>query len=669
MARSLISLLIVSFFIVLTSCRKEEKATYPANTIYSPDGKIKTEVFITKQAPVYRVRFHGVQVLNESALGLRFADAPPLTADLQITGVHVAQQDTVWRPVWGTDREIRNHYNQLRLDLKEKNAPHRQITLIFRAFNDGMAFRYELPRQPGLDSVFISSEETRFNFAQDDSAWWIPADYESYEHLYRHTPVSQLKAVNTPVTFETPEGVVIAIHEAALSDYPGMTLRKVSSQPPVLKSELVPWPDGIKVKGQTPLRTPWRVILLTNDAKNLLASHTIQNLNEPCKIEDTSWIKPMKYVGIWWGMHIGVFTWHSGPKHGATTARAKRYIDFAAAHGFGGVLIEGWNEGWDSWLSGNNVQNYTKAYPDFDLKEVAAYARRKGVALIGHHESGGNVPEYERQMTAALDLYRKLGVPAVKTGYAGKMHPAGQHHHGQWMVRHYRKVVEEAAKRRIMIDAHEPIKPTGVSRTWPNFMSREGARGMEYNAWSEGNPPSHTTILPFTRFLGGPMDYTPGIFNLKFDPTGKHRVYTTLAKQLAYYVVLYSPLQMAADLIENYENQPAFTFIEHVPVNWDETRPIAAKIGDYVSVARRQGQNWYLGTITDEQPRTIVIPLDFLRPNQTYRATIYEDSRRTDFDANPTAINIRQRVVTSADTLHAKMTKSGGQAVELVPIK
>jgi len=419
------------------------------------------------------------------------------------------------------------------------------------------------------------------------------------------------------------------------------------------------------VKGRTPLKSPWRVILIAKEAAALLKSHVIINLNPPSKIEDTSWIHPMKYVGIWWGMHIGTYTWHSGPKHGATTGRAKKYIDFAAAHGIQGVLIEGWNVGWDSWLSGNNVQDYTKSYADFDLEEVVRYARKKGVEIIGHHESGGNVPAYERQLQAALDYYQKLGIHAVKTGYAGKMHPRGQHHHGQWMVRHYRKVAEEAAKRQIMIDAHEPIKPTGVRRTWPNFMTREGARGMEYNAWSEGNPPEHTTILPFTRFLAGPMDYTPGIFNIKFDPSGKHRVYTTLAKQLALYVVLYSPMQMAADLIENYENQPAFKFIEDVPVDWDETVPLAAKIGDYVSVARRQGDNWYVGTITDEHPRRINIPLSFLEKGKSYLATIYEDSNQTDYDSNPTAISISTRRVTAADTLQARMVTSGGQAVEL----
>ncbi len=668
MRRLIVYLLASVFLSMMVGCKKEKPA-YPAQAIYSPDGKIKAEIFVTLEAPVYRVSFHDQPIINESKLGFKFKQAPALGAGLKIAGIHIQQQDTVWHPVWGTEKNITERYNQLKLELEEEQSPHRKLTIYFRVFNDAVAFRYVIPQQEAIDSLLIISEETQFHLAQDDSAWWIPADYESYEHLYQRTLASDLKAVNTPVTFETPQGIVLAIHEAALTDYAGMTLTKISSRPPVFKTDLVPWPDGVKVRGHTPLRTPWRVILIPDEAKNLLRSHTILNLNEPSKIAHTSWIKPMKYVGIWWGMHIDKYTWHAGPKHGATTERAKKYIDFAAAHGFQGVLVEGWNQGWESWLSGNNVQSYTKAYPDFNLEEVAAYAKKKGIVLIGHHESGGNVPEYERQMQDALDLYQRLGISAVKTGYAGKMHPQGQHHHGQWMVRHYRKVAQEAAKRKIMIDVHEPIKPTGIRRTWPNFMTREGARGMEYNAWSEGNPPEHTTILPFTRFLGGPMDYTPGIFNIKFDPTGKHRVYTTLSKQLAYYVVLYSPMQMAADLIENYENHPAFKFIENVPVDWDETVPIAAKIGDYVSVARRKGDNWYIGTITDEKPRTLAIYLDFLDKGKKYRATIYEDSRETDFDSNPTAINIRQRIVTAADTLQARMTKSGGQAVELRQIR
>ncbi len=661
-----IFILFILFFVssFLLFC-KEKVPSRAQATINSPDGQLTVNFYLNPQAPQYEIRYKDKVVLNPSSLGFRFKDAPALQANMKIERTEVLEEDTSWTPVWGTDHRVRDHYRQMIIHLKERNNPHRLLDLVFRAYNDGVAFRYILPAQREMHKVEIISEETRFRFAHNDTAWWIPADYDSYEHLYSKTALSDIKGVNTPFTIQTKEGYVITVHEAALTDYPAMTLKRLKDRQTDFKSELVPWPDSIKVKHSIPLQTPWRVLIIVSRAKQLLASHLIENLNKPNKIKDTSWIRPMKYVGIWWGMHIGKYTWHSGTKHGATTRRAKQYIDFAATHHIQGVLIEGWNRGWDSWLSGNNVQSYTTPYPDFNLKEVARYARQKGISLIGHQESGGNVPQYERQLTAALDLYQSLGIHAVKTGYAGKMHPSGQHHHGQWMVRHYRRVVQEAAKRQIMIDAHEPIKPTGIRRTWPNMMTREGVRGMEYNAWSDGNPPEHTTILPFTRMVAGPLDYTPGIFNIKFDPSGKHRVYTTLAKQLALYVVLFSPLQMAADLIENYRHQPAFRFIEEVPTNWDETLPLQAKIGDYVSVARRKGNDWFIGTITDEHPRQMQIALGFLTPNRTYEADIYEDSPQTDYDTNPTAIRIRHRRVSSNDTLRVKMTRSGGQAVHL----
>jgi len=646
---------------ILAGCQRQEKR------LASPDGRIQCAVFLKNGRPYYSVTFEQKRVLLPSALGFKLKDAPDLLGPFEFTRVENSAFDEVWQPVWGTDKNIRNHYRQMRLTLRETKAPNRIMILTFRAFNDGVAFRYEFPRQPQLNALKIVSEETYFKLT-GGTAWWIPGDYDSYEFLYRRTPLARCDSCATPFTVQTNNGLYLSLHEAALYDYAGMTLQRMPHDTTLFKSKLVPWPDGIKVKTQTPFHTPWRTILIAGNPGQLITSHLIQNLNAPCKIEDTSWIKPMKYVGIWWGMHIGKWTWYYGPRHGATTKHALQYIDFAAQHGIPGVLVEGWNKGWETWLRGKNVQDYLTPYPDFDLQRVVSYGKKKGVCLIGHHETGGNVPHYEKQMDAAFALYRRLGVPAVKTGYAGKMYPPGMHHHGQWMVRHYQRVVEHAARYHLMVDAHEPIKDTGISRTWPNFLTREGARGMEFNAWSEGNPPEHTLILPFTRFLAGPMDYTPGIFKLQFDSLDRHRVYTTLAKQLAYYVVLYSPLQMAADLVENYEGQPAFTFIEHVPVNWDTSLVLNGKIGDYLTIARRHAQRWYLGAITDEHKRFLTVPLGFLKKGQEYHAVVYGDAAQTHWRTNPTAIEIGNYRVTNADTLHIALSPSGGLAVEFVPV-
>ncbi len=654
-------LAILFVFLFLFSCSSRTQ------NVRSPDGNVQVRVVCNARGLSYAVDFHGKPVILPSNLGFKFAQQPDLLGPFVLTDVRRTSFDETWRPVWGFDAQIRNHYNEMRLILKEKLEPQRRFVLTFRVFNDGVGFRYEFPAQEAMKKVAVISEETHFRLP-GGMAWWIPGNYESYEFLYRHTPLATVDSANTPFTVELKNGAVISIHEAALYDYAGMTLTHAGNDSACFKSKLVPWPDGIKVKTQTPFKTPWRVIMIAEQPGNLMESHLIQNLNEPNKIKDTSWIHPVKYVGIWWGMHIGKWTWYYGPRHGATTERTKKYIDFAAQHHMDGVLVEGWNRGWETWLKGENVQDYLKPYPDFDLTTLSQYAHKRGVFLIGHHETGGNVPQYERQMEAAFALYQRLGIPAVKTGYAGRMHPIGMHHHGQWMVRHYQKVVETAARYHIMIDAHEPIKDTGISRTWPNFLAREGARGMEYNAWSKGNPPEHTLILPFTRFLSGPMDYTPGIFNLKFDPSGKHRVYTTLAKQLAYYVTLYSPFQMAADLIENYEHQPAFRFIEDVPVNWDETRVLKAKIGDYLTVARRNGPNWYLGSTTDERARHWKIALNFLKPEQKYKALIFTDALQTDWLNNPTAIEIGAYGASNKDSLCVMLSPSGGQAVELLPV-
>ncbi len=634
----------------------------------SPDGRICVTFTLAEDgSPGYAVSRDGAEVIRPSLLGFRFREAPPMVSGFELAGSAEGSFDETWHPVWGKTSTARNHYNELTVSLREVGEPHRLMDLSFRIFDDGVAFRYVLPEQPALGDVEITEEVTEFRFAGDHTTWSIRADYDSYEHLFREMPLSELSTANTPVTMRTDSGLHLAIHEADLTDYAGMTLSWVENDPLALRCELVPWPDGVKVRGTTPISSPWRTIQLGETAGDLVESTMILNLNEPCALDDTSWIRPMKYVGIWWAMHIGKWTWHQGPEHGATTEHAKRYIDFASSHGIPGLLIEGWNTGWDKW-GGYGAFDFVTPYPDFDLDEVVRYARERGVSIIGHHETGGDVPGYEKMLDEALDLYARVGVPAVKTGYAGGIYPRGQHHHGQWMVRHYRRVVEAAAARRIMLDVHEPIKPTGIERTYPNMMTREGVRGVEYNAWSDGNPPEHTTILPFTRMLAGPLDYTPGIFDLTFDEyKPDNRVHTTLAKQLALYVVLESPLQMAADLPQNYEGHPAFEFIEDVPTTWDETRVLDAAIGDFAIFARRLGASWYLGAVTDEDARVFRVPLDFLEPGTIYLARVFADGEDADWEANPSSYEIRSALVDQDAWLTMPLAAGGGYAAEVRP--
>jgi alpha-glucosidase len=635
--------------------------------VASPGGRVTIVFDLDDGAPSYRVQFRGGDVVLPSRLGVRFRDAAPMVGGFEVVGTEERSFDSVWRPVWGQASSIRDAGSELVVRLRERDGPGREMHLVFRAYDDGAAFRYVLPEQPGLSEIEIDSEETEFRFAGNHTAWWIPDDHDSYEHLYRETLLSSVAGANTPITMMTADGLYVSIHEANLTDYAGMTLKPVAGERFTLKSRLVPWPDGVAVKGSTPLASPWRTIQIGERPGDLVESPLIQNLNEPCAIDDTSWIRPAKYIGIWWSLHIGKETWFAGPRHGATTENAKKHIDFAAEHGIPALLIEGWNTGWDKWGQ-KDAFDLVTPYPDFDIEEVTRYGRERGVAIIGHHETGGDVPMYERQMDAAFSLYERVGVSAIKTGYAGGIFPRGQRHHGQWMVRHYRRVVEEAARRRIVLDVHEPIKPTGISRTYPNMMTREGVRGMEYNAWSEGNPPSHTTILPFTRMLAGPLDYTPGIFDITFERyKPSNRVHTTLAKQLALYVVLWSPLQMAADLIENYEGHPAFEFIERVPCDWDETRVPDAAIGDYVVTARRSGRAWYLGAVTDEDARVLWAPLVFLEPGTTYTARIFADSADADFETNPTPVEISCALVDARTILALSLARGGGAAIAITP--
>ncbi|HSR67240.1 MAG TPA: glycoside hydrolase family 97 protein [Acidobacteriota bacterium] len=641
--------------------------------VASPDGSIEVSFELAEGTPFYRIDRGGQAVLENSRLGFAFRDQEPLDGGLEVLSYGETNYDNTWEQVWGEKHQIRNHYNELRVALRESAAPRRRLDVVFRAYDDGVGFRYEFPEQDALADFVITDELTEFRFAGDHAAWWIPAYQDNrYEYLYQRNPISELDVVHTPVTFETSDGLVLSLHEAALTDYASMTARHTEGT--TLKCDLVPWPDGAKVLGSAPMKTPWRTLQIGESASDLLESYLILNLNEPNKLEDTSWIKPGKYVGIWWGMHLGTMSWESGPKHGATTERTKQYIDFAAEHGFDGVLVEGWNVGWDGdWMQNSELFRFTEPYPDFDLRAVTDYAREKGVVLIGHHETSAGISNYESQIDAAFDLYQELGVTMIKTGYVGTRTEGGEHwHHGQFMVRHYRMVVEKAAEHGIMLDVHEPIKPTGIRRTYPNMMTREGARGQEYNAWSVegGNPPDHTTILPFTRMLAGPFDYTPGVLDLTFEDINPNaRVKNTLAKELALYVVIYSPLHMAADLIENYQDQPAFKFIKDVPTDWEDTRALHAKIGDHVGIARkdRNSDDWYVGSITDEEARTFEVPLDFLDPGRKYVAEIYADGEGANWESAPYAINITQVLVDSSTTYTLNLAPGGGAALRLRP--
>ncbi|MDZ7722119.1 MAG: glycoside hydrolase family 97 protein [candidate division KSB1 bacterium] len=646
------------------------------NSVSSPDGHIQVKIKLDNGRLYYSVNKNNQQVITPSRLGLKLKKQMNLDKNLNLDEQQLSSMDTVWTTVWGENKKIRNHYNQLSFVLSH-NTGIQQI-LDFRVFNDGIAFRYRIPEQKGLKQIEMMDELTEFNIDTESEAWWIPAFAGNrYEYLYQHTPLNKIDTVHTPVTFKTANGSYVSVHEAALTDYSSMTVTRTTENK--LRAYLVPWSDGVKVKTSVPMHSPWRTVQIADRPAGLVESSMILNLNEPNQLEDVSWIQPGKYVGIWWEMHLEVSTWGSGRKHGATTDNAKRYIDFAAEHGFDGVLVEGWNIGWDgSWMDNGEMFDFTQPYPDFALREVARYARDRGVRLIGHHETGGGVLNYESQMQDAFDLYESLGVRAVKTGYVsqgqsikrvdeqGSVHQEWQH--GQFMVQHYRKVVKEAAKHKMMLDVHEPVKATGIRRTWPNMMTREGARGQEYNAWDPngGNPPDHTTILPFTRMLGGPMDFTPGIFDLLFeDAKPDNRVNTTLAKQLALYVVIYSPLHMAADLPENYEKRPdAFQFIVDVPTDWSETHVLNAEIGDYITVVRRdrQSADWYIGSITDENGRSFDINLGFLDPDREYIAEIYRDGEAADRDSNPYDIEIVKKRVTADSVFSMKLAPGGGLA-------
>jgi alpha-glucosidase len=651
--------------------------------VLSPDGKNSLAVGLRDGVAYYTVDRGRKHIILPSRLGFTFRGTRPLGDSLRVVSSVRASRDTTWTLPWGEVARVRENYREIRVQFAETVAPRRHFTIAARAFDDGVAFRYEVADSGGFGDFEMTDELTEFTLADDARAWWIHANVprpDRYEDLYSESPVSDLDTVQTPLTLEMQNGVRVVIHEADLVDYAGLGLAG-HFESRTLRAALAPWADGIKVRGHAPFVTPWRTIQLADRVEDLAPSVLGLKLNPPSRIENTSWITPMKYDGIWWGMHLGLYTWGQGPKHGATTANARRYIDFAAANGLRGTLVEGWNLGWDGdWIQNRNGFSFTQPYPDYDLPGVAEYARSKGVMLIAHNETAMGVENYERQLDSAFALYQRLGIHAIKTGYVNDKTLAGDAHTGQYMVRHYRKVVATAAKYGIAVDVHEPIHDTGERRTWPNMLSREGARGQEYNAWGGegGNPPEHESILFFTRLLSGPMDFTPGIFDLLIQrPTGTPRTpedprpRTTLAKQLALYVVIYSPVQMAADLPENYAGKPAFEFIRDVAVDWDTTRVLAGRIGDYVAVARktRGKDEWFVGAITDEEPRVLDLPLSFLPNGHRYVAEIYADGPHASWRDNPESIVMRSQPVTSATRLHVVLASGGGQAIRIVPAR
>ena len=646
--------------------------------VTSPDGSIQLAFALNEQGvPQYQVNVDGKQFITPSNLGFVTKDGYNLSDGFKVVNAKFNDKDETWHQPWGENKTIREHYNEMAVQLQNKDNV--KMTITFKLFDDGLGFRYECTT-PSTDSLFIADENTAFNLAADGQSWSIPANFETYELVYRDMPLSEIENANTPMTFRTSDSIYASIHEAALTDFPEMTLRR--TEPRHFKADLAPWPDGVKARfAGNHFKSPWRSIQIADKAVGLINSSLILNLNEPCALESTDWIRPMKYVGVWWGMHLGVESWVINDRHGATTENAIRYIDFAAANNIEGVLFEGWNEGWENW-GGNQSFDYTKPYADFDIEKISNYAKEKGIEIIGHHETGGNIPSYEEQLDRAYQWYADLGIHNVKTGYAGGFRH-GYFHHSQYGVRHYRKVVQTAAKYHTTINAHEPIKDTGIRRTYPNMMSREGARGMEWNAWSEGNSPAHYATLPFTRLLSGPMDYTPGVFDITYERAKKNpnrkqwnmrdskecRNNTTLAKQVANWVVLYSPVQMASDMIENYEGHPAFQFFRDFNADCDWSEALNGEPGEFVTIVRRAGENFYLGSVTNEEGRTLDVSLNFLKEGQKYAATIYRDGKDADWQTNPYAYEIEKREVTSTDVLTISMANGGGQAISFIPVK
>ena len=658
---------------VLCSCTSKTEVS-------SPDGRIKWSFQLNERGEMtYQVSVNGQSFILPSALGFEEKSGLNLKDGFQVLNTKFESLDETWTQPWGENKVIRSHYNEMAVNLK--NEADVKLTVRVRVFDDGLGFRYEYDTP--ADSLLLMDEYTSFNLAEDGTSWSIPAEFNTYELLYRTLPLSEVKDANTPMTFKTQSGIYASIHEAALTDFPEMCLKNVGGTS--LKSWLASWPDKVKARFDGgKFQTAWRSVQIADKAVGLINSNLILNLNEPCVLEgDLSWIRPMKYVGVWWGMHLGIESWVINDRHGATTENTKKYIDFAAANNIEGVLVEGWNQGWESWGRPGHVPfDYTKPYADFDIDELAQYAKEKGVELLGHHETGADIPNYERQLEHAFQWTKEKGINHVKTGYAGGI-PGGYQRHSQYAVRHYRKVVQEAAKHKISINAHEPIKDTGIRRTYPNMMSREGARGMEWNAWSEGNPPEHYELLPFTRLLSGPMDYTPGTFDILLTNSKNHpdrvpwngndkgnsRVNTTLAKQLANWVVLYSPVQMASDLVEHYVGHPAFQFFRDFDADCDWSEALQGEPGEFIAIVRKAKGKYFLGVTTNQEARTLQVSLDFLEKGKQYKAVIYADGEDADWENNPTSYRIEEKTVSASDILEVVMAKGGGQAVSFLPVE
>lgn len=665
-------------------------------SISSPGGTITVSVS-NAASLTYQVTYKGKPVINSSALGFKLNKPAVTLSTFAVVKVDSLTHDELWTPVWGEVNKIRNHYNELTLTLADQAKSGLNLKVVFRAFDEGVGFRYEFPQQP-IKYLIVGDELTQFRLTGDHKTFWIPGDYDTNEYLYNTTRLSEIDAVTaanrepdiavksiigptavqTPLMMKTADGLYINLHEAALINYPAMQLNLDKSSF-TFQAHLVPDAVGNKAYLENPSRTPWRTIIVSDKATDLLHSKMILNLNEPTTYATTDWIKPQKFVGMWWEMHVGKATWElSSGKHGANTANVKRYIDFASQYGFDGVLVEGWNVGWEDWFGNwkEDVFDFITPYPDYDIKELTAYANQKGVQIIMHHETSGSAFNYERWMEKAFQFMNAYNMSTVKTGYVGKIIPRGEHHDSQWMINHYQRVAEKAAAYKIMVASHESVRPTGLHRTFPNWMASEAARGSEFNnAPALGITPEHTTILPFTRLMGGPMDFTPGLFRFKlnqFEPSRTTEVRTTLAKQLALYITIYSPLQMVADLPENYEKHlDALQFIVDVPVDWDDTRILEAEPGDYLTIARKakNKNDWYVGAITDENKRTLNLAFDFLEVGKKYEATLYRDADQADWKTHPEVYVIERKVVTKKTKLKINLAAGGGCAISIREIK
>lgn len=682
-----------------------------ADVVTSPNGIVSIDFQLKNGIPTYKVDYKGKPVIKESRLGLELRDGKNLMDGFEQLNVTTSTFDETWQPVWGEVKEIRNHYNELLAELKQPSTD-RYMNIRFRVYDDGVGFRYEFPQQKNLVYFVIKEEHSQFAMTGDHTAWWIPGDYDTQEYDYTESKLSEIRSllpnavtanasqtvfsptgVQTSLQMKTDEGLYINLHEAALVNYSCMHLN-LDDKNMVFESWLTPDADGFKGRLQTPCHSPWRTVMVSDDACDILSSHLILNLNEPCKIEDTSWIKPVKYMGVWWEMIAGGKPWSytndipsvklgetdyrkvkSNGNHPANTRNVKKYIDFAAKHGFDQLLVEGWNVGWEDWFGNQKdyVFDFVTPYPDFDIEQLNRYAHDKGIRLMMHHETSGSSRNYERHLEQAYQLMNKYGYTAVKSGYVGNILPYGEHHYGQWMNNHYLYCVVEAAKHKIMVNAHEAVRPTGLCRTYPNLIGNESARGTEYQAFG-GSKTFHTTVLPFTRLQGGPMDYTPGIFEMnisKLNPNNSSHVNATLANQLALYVTMYSPLQMAADLPENYERfMDAFQFIKDVPVDWDNSIYLEAEPGKYVTVARKEKgtNNWFIGSATGNANHQSVISLDFLEKGKNYIATIYADTKDTDYKLNPQSYQIVKGLVNSKNKLKINTVEAGGYAVSLFEV-